>query len=107
MMISAIIVAAIIFSFLAYQYYMKNSTQVRNIAVEHIHNTTLVKVSDLTHLLRNKLDLVTVNLEILSSSPELIDHRIELGKIMLNAAQKTTPNVVDFYNWVDSNGTSI
>jgi hypothetical protein len=107
MMISAIIVAAIIFSFLTYQYYMKNSTQVQDIAMEHIQNTTLVKVYDLTYLLRNKLDLVAVNLETLSSSPDLIDHHVELGKIMLNAAQKTTANVVDFYNWVDSNGTSI
>jgi signal transduction histidine kinase len=106
-MISAIVVAAIIFSYLTYQYYMKNSAQVQNIALEHIQNTTVVKVSDLTHVLRNKLDLVTVNLEMLSSSPELIDQRVEVGKIMLNTAQKTTANVVDFYNWVDSNGTSI
>ena len=106
-MISAIVVAAIIFSALTYQYYMRNSTEVQNIAIEHIQNTTLVKVSDLTHLLRNKMDLITVNLDLLSSSPEFIDQRIEVGKIMLNAAQKTTANVVDFYNWVDSNGTSI
>ena len=86
---------------------MRNSTEVQNIAIEHIQNTTLVKVSDLTHLLRNKMDLITVNLDLLSSSPEFIDQRIEVGKIMLNAAQKTTANVVDFYNWVDSNGTSI
>ena len=106
-MISAIVAAAIIFSVLTYQYYMRNSTEVQNIAIEHIQNTTLVKVSDLTHLLRNKMDLITVNLDLLSSSPEFIDQRIEVGKIMLNAAQKTTANVVDFYNWVDSNGTSI
>jgi signal transduction histidine kinase len=75
--------------------------------VENIQSTTLVKVSDLTHILKNKLDLVTVNLEILSSSQELVDQRVELGKIMLNTAQKTTSNVVDFYSWVDRNGTSI
>ncbi|HVD07724.1 MAG TPA: histidine kinase dimerization/phospho-acceptor domain-containing protein, partial [Nitrososphaeraceae archaeon] len=106
-MISAIVAAAIIFSVLTYQYYMRNSTEVQNIAIEHIQNTTLVKVSDLTHLLRNKLDLITVNLDLLSSSPEFIDQRIGVGKIMLNASQRTTANVVDFYNWVDSNGTSI
>ena len=75
--------------------------------MEHIQSTTLVKVSDLTHILKNKLDLVTVNLEILSSSQELVDQRVELGKILLNTAQKTTSNVVDFYSWVDRNGTSI
>ena len=106
-MISAIVVAAIIFSFLTYQYYIKNSSQVQNIAVEQIRNTTQIKVSDLSDLLRNKLDLVNVNLQILSSSQELIDQRIEVGKLLLNAAQKTTANVVDFYNWVDRNGTII
>ena len=106
-MISAIVAAAVLFSILAYQYYMRNSSDVQNIAVEHIQSTTLVKVSDLTHILKNKLDLVTVNLEILSSSQELVDQRVELGKILLNTAQKTTSNVVDFYSWVDRNGTSI
>lgn len=106
-MISAIVVAAIIFSFLTYQYYIKNSSQVQNIAVGQIKNTTQIKVSDLSDLLRNKMDLVNVNLEILSSSQELIDQQLEVGKIMLNAAQKTTANVVDFYNWVDGNGTII
>jgi signal transduction histidine kinase len=106
-MISAIVVAAIIFSVLTYQYYMRNSNEVQNIARENIQNTTLVKVSDLSHLLRNKLDVVTSNLKILSSSPGLIDKRLELGKILLNVAQNTTQNIVDFYNWVDSNGTNI
>ncbi len=106
-MISAIVLAGIIFSFLTYQYYLKNSAEVQKIAVEHIQNSTLIKVSDLSHLLRNKLDLVTVNLQLLASSNELSEQNLELGKILVNSAQKTTANVVDFYNWVDSNGTSI
>ncbi|MGB5091209.1 MAG: hypothetical protein WBN72_09730, partial [Nitrososphaeraceae archaeon] len=84
-MISAIVVAAIIFSFMTYHYYMKSSSQVQNIAVEQIQNSTQIKVSDLSDLLRNKLDLVNVNLQILSSSQQLIDQRIEVGKILLNA----------------------
>ena len=106
-MISAIVLAGIIFSFLTYQYYLKNSSEVQKIAVEHIQNSTLIKVSDLSHLLRNKLDLVTVNLQLLASSNELSEQNLELGKLLVNSAQKTTANVVDFYNWVDSNGTSI
>ena len=106
-MISAIVAAAILFSILTYQYFIRNSSEVQHIAVEQIQSTTLVKVSDLTHILKNKLDLVTINLEILSSSQEIVDQRVELGKILLNTAQKTTSNVVDFYSWVDGNGTSI
>lgn len=106
-MISAIVAVGIIFSILTYQYYIRNSSEVQNIAVEHIQNTTLVKVSDLTQILKNKLDLVTVNLEMLSSSQEILDQRLESSKILLNSAQKTTTNFVDFYSWVDNNGTRI
>jgi len=106
-MISSIVLAGIIFSFLTYQYYSKNSSEIQKIAVEHIQNSTLIKVTDLSHLLRNKLDLVTVNLQLLASSNELSEQNLELGKILVNSAQKTTANVVDFYNWVDSNGSSI
>ena len=106
-MISLIVLAGIIFSFLTYQYYLKNSSEIQKIAVEHIQNSTLIKVTDLSHLLRNKLDLVTVNLQLLASSKELTEQNSELGKILVNSAQKTTANVVDFYNWVDSNGSSI
>ena len=106
-MISAIVAAGVIFSILTYQYYMRNSSDIQHIAVEHIQSTTLVKVSDLAQILKNKLDLVTINLEMLSSSRELIDQRLELGRILLNSAQKTTTNFVDFYSWVDSNGTRI
>ena len=106
-MISLIVLAGIIFSFFTYQYYLKNSSEIQKIAVEHIQNSTLIKVTDLSHLLRNKLDLVTVNLQLLASSKELSEQNLELGKILVNSAQKTTANVVDFYNWVDSNGSSI
>jgi len=106
-MISLIVLAGIIFSFLTYQYYLKNSSEIQKIAVEHIQNSTLIKVTDLSHLLRNKFDLVTVNLQLLASSKELSEQNLELGKILVNSAQKTTANVVDFYNWVDSNGSSI
>jgi signal transduction histidine kinase len=106
-MISAIVAVGILFSILTYQSYIRNSSEVQYIAVEHIQNTTLVKVSDLTQIIKNKLDLVTVNLEMLSSSREILEQRLELSKTLINSAQKTTTNFVDFYSWVDSNGTRI
>ena len=106
-MISAIVAVGVLFSILTYQSYIRNSSEVQYIAVEHIQNTTLVKVSDLTQIIRNKLDLVTVNLEMLSSSLEILEQRLELSKTLMNSAQKTTTNFVDFYSWVDSNGTRI
>ena len=106
-MTSAIVAVGILFSILTYQFYIRNYSDVQRIAVEHIQNTTVVKVSDLTQILKNKLDLVTVNLEMLSSSQEILQQRLELSKILMNSAQKTTTNFADFYSWIDSNGTRI
>ena len=106
LMISAIVAAAVLLSILAYQYYMRDSSELHHIAVEHIQNTTLVKVSDLSQMLKSKLDLVTMNLEMLSTSRDLVDQRLG-GKILLNSAQKTTADFVDFYSWVDRNGSRI
>ena len=106
-MISAIVALGIIFSIITYQSYIRNSSDVQHLAIKHIQNTTLVKVSDLTQILKNKLDLVSVNLEMLSSSQEILQQHLELSKILMNSAQKTTTNFVDFYSWIDSNGTRI
>jgi hypothetical protein len=78
-MISAIVAVGTLFSILTYQYYIRNSSQVQHIALEHIQNTTQVKVSDLVQILKNKLDLVTVNLEMLSSSQQILEQRLELA----------------------------
>ena len=107
LLISAIVALGIIFSILTYQSYIRNSSDVQHLAIKHIQNTTLVKVSDLTQILKNKLDLVSVNLEMLSSSQEILQQHLELSKILMNSAQKTTTNFVDFYSWIDSNGTRI
>ena len=107
LMVSGIVGLCILFSILTYQFYIRNSSDVQHNAIEHIKNTTLVKVLDLTQILKNNLDLVTVNLEMLSSSREILEQRLELSKVLMNTTQKTTTNFVDFYSWVDSNGTRI
>jgi len=106
-MVSGIVGLCILFSILTYQFYIRNSSDVQHNAIEHTKNTTLVKVLDLTQILKNNLDLVTVNLEMLSSSREILEQRLELSKVLMNTTQKTTTNFVDFYSWVDSNGTRI
>lgn len=107
LMVSGIVGLCILFSILTYQFYIRNSSDVQHNAIEHTKNTTLVKVLDLTQILKNNLDLVTVNLEMLSSSREILEQRLELSKVLMNTTQKTTTNFVDFYSWVDSNGTRI
>jgi hypothetical protein len=105
--LSVTILAAIIFSFLTYQSYVTNSNEIQDISEQNIRNTALAKAADLSHLTVNKLNSVIGSLELISSSPNMIEQDIEETKILLSKAQNSTEDVVDSYYWFDSNGTSI
>lgn len=105
--LSVTILAAIIFSFLTYQSYVTNSNEIQDISEQNIRNTALAKAADLSHLTVNKLNSVIGSLELISSSPNMIEQDIGEAKILLSKAQNSTQDVVDSYYWFDSNGTSI
>lgn len=86
---------------------MTNSNEIQNISEQNIRNTALAKAADLSHLTVNKLNSVIGSLELISSSPNIIEQDIEEAKILLSKAQNSTEDVVDSYYWFDSNGTSI
>ena len=67
----------------------------------------LAKAADLSHLTVNKLNSVIDSLELVSLSPNLIEHDLEESKILLSTAQNSTEDIVDSYYWFDSNGTNI
>jgi signal transduction histidine kinase len=105
--ISVTILAAILFSFLTYQSYVTNSNEIQGISEQNIRNTALAKASDLSHLTVNKLNSVIGSLELISSSPNMIEQDVEEAKIQLSKAQNSTEDIVDSYYWFDSNGTNI
>lgn len=86
---------------------MTNSNEIQDISEQNIRNTALVKASDLSHLTVNKLDSVIGSLELISSSPNMVEQNLEEAKILLSKAQNSTEDMVDSYNWFDSNGTII
>jgi signal transduction histidine kinase len=105
--ISVTILAAILFSFLTYQSYVTNSNEIQGISEKNIRNTALAKAADLSLLTVNKLTSVIGSLELVSSSPNLIEYDVEQSKILLSTAQNSTADIVDSYYWFDSNGTNI
>jgi signal transduction histidine kinase len=105
--ISVTILAAILFSFLTYQSYVTNSNEIQDISEKNIRNIALAKAADLSHLTVNKLNSVIGSLELVSSSPNLIEYDLEKSKILLSTAQDSTEDIVDSYYWFDNNGTNI
>ena len=86
---------------------MTNSNEIQDISEKNIRNIALAKAADLSHLTVNKLNSVIGSLELVSSSPNLIEYDLEKSKILLSTAQGSTEDIVDSYYWFDNNGTNI
>lgn len=86
---------------------MTNSNEIQDISEKNIRNIALAKAADLSHLTVNKLNSVIGSLELVSSSPNLIEYDLEKSKILLSTAQDSTEDIVDSYYWFDNNGTNI
>jgi signal transduction histidine kinase len=84
-----------------------NSNEIQDISEQNIRNTALAKAADLSHLTVDKLNIVIGSLELISSSPNMIEQDVGQAKILLSKAQNSTEDLVDSYYWFDSNGTSI
>ena len=86
---------------------MTNSNEIQGISEKNIRSIALAKAADLSHLTVNKLNSVIGSLELVSSSPNLIEYDLEKSKILLSTAQGSTEDIVDSYYWFDNNGTNI
>jgi signal transduction histidine kinase len=84
-----------------------NSNEIQDISEQNTRNIALAKAADLSHLTVNKLNIVIGSLELISSSPNMIEQDVGQAKILLSKAQNSTEDLVDSYYWFDSNGTSI
>ena len=102
-----IAVIAVILSILSYLYYVSASNQIVKLAAEDIRSNARIQVHDLSTSLENKLDSITNNLRILSSSPTVQSGEYNRARILINAAENSTSKLVDFYMWLDNFGKII
>jgi signal transduction histidine kinase/Tfp pilus assembly major pilin PilA len=103
-LLSIIAAVAVVLSILSYQYYVSASNQVIQLAAEDIRSNARIQVHDLSTSLANKLDSVTNNLRILSSSPTVQSNEYNRAIILINSAKNSTSQLVDFYMWLDRTG---
>lgn len=91
-------------SVFAYEYYISTSDKIISIAKDEIRSNSRIASYDLSYSLKNKLDNISGNLAILSASASVQNGETERVKVLLIAAQNSSSDLADFYNWADKDG---
>jgi len=98
------VVGAIAASTISYGYSLYSSTQIEELAVQEIRSNTDIQAHDLANSLSNKLDDITNTLKIISQSPSVLGGNVDSAKSMFNQADDSSPEIIDFYMWLDEAG---
>jgi signal transduction histidine kinase len=99
-----VIVVASSISVISYEYSLYTSTQIEELAIQDVRSNTDIQAHDLANSLSNKLGDITNTLQIISQSPSVIEGNVESAKSMFNQAADSSPEIIDFYMWLDGAG---
>ncbi len=103
-MFSLVVAIATPISVLSYQYSLSTSRQIEEISVGDIRSNADIQAHDIANSLSNKLaDSVNI-IEIIAGSPAIMQDDLERAKQLLDRAQESTAELVDFYMWLDRDG---
>jgi len=88
----------------AIYYYYTNVTRITaELTREEIRSNAETQAHDLSVALKNGIESVTTNLEILSNSPS-IQEQDDKSRALFLLAQDSTKDLTDFYMWLDKDG---
>jgi signal transduction histidine kinase len=99
-------VLAVSLSIYSYQHYNSTANKILEIATNDITSNARIQANDLSLILENGLDSIITNLQVLSSSPALRNYDND-SLSLLDAVQKSTNELPDFYMWLDKDGRLI
>lgn len=99
-------VLAVLLSIYSYQHYNSTANKILEIATKDITSNAKIQANDLSLVLENGLDSIITNLQVLSTSPALRNYDND-SLSLLDAVQKSTNELPDFYMWLDKDGKLI
>lgn len=99
-------VLAVLLSIYSYQHYNSTANKILEIATTDITSNAKIQANDLSLVLENGLDSIITNLQVLSTSPALRNYDND-SLSLLDAVQKSTNELPDFYMWLDKDGKLI
>jgi signal transduction histidine kinase len=104
MLVILVISLAASISAVSYQYSLYTSQQIEELAVQDIRSNSDIQVHDLANSFSNKMGDVVNTLQIISKTRLVLEGDVENAKPMFNQADDSSPEIIDFYMWLDSEG---
>jgi signal transduction histidine kinase len=89
---------------LSYQYSVSTSQRIEEISIANVRSNAEIQAHDIANSLSNKLADSVNSIEILAGSPAITLHDVDGARELLNTAQQSTAELVDFYMWLDQDG---
>ncbi|WP_458719222.1 cache domain-containing sensor histidine kinase [Candidatus Nitrosocosmicus sp. R] len=97
---------SLILSIILYLYLIESSKQIENISIDYVKLNSISTITYLKEIIQNKVQVVSSNLNILSSLV-LTKQQDLLAIPNFEAAQSTTDDLTEGYGWIDENGMGI
>ncbi|MPZ06597.1 MAG: hypothetical protein GEU26_09300 [Nitrososphaeraceae archaeon] len=102
-LLTVLVVCSVLLSLLSYYYSSSAAHQILELASEDIRSNAKIQAHDLRSMLSNALTSVSSNLDILSTSQEVIDPD-ENGNPLFNIVRTSSAGLSVEYLWLDQNG---
>jgi signal transduction histidine kinase len=99
-----IAVVATILSIFSYQYSTSLSSRIVDIASQEIRSNAIIGVHDLSQILENRLETMSLLLQTLADSPAVQNNEYQRAYVIINYRQNYTNALTDFYMWLDQDG---
>jgi signal transduction histidine kinase len=91
-------------SAISYKYSLYTSRQIEELAVQNIRSNSDIQVHDLANSFSNKIGDIVNTLQIISRTRSVLEGNLENARPMFNQADDSSPEIIDFYMWLDSEG---
>ncbi len=106
-LVAVITAIATILSLVSYQYYTYNANQILEIASDDVRSNAAIQSHDLSRIVEQEMDKVTVILKTLATAPAIHNGELQRGRDIINLRQETTSDITDAYFWLDNGGKLI
>ena len=95
---------ATILSLLSYRFSESTSEKIVEIASQEIRSNVQIQDHDLSQLLANRLQSITILVQSIADSPAVQNNDYQRATGIINHRQNYTSDLTDFYMWLDKDG---
>ncbi|MFL6420638.1 MAG: cache domain-containing protein [Nitrososphaeraceae archaeon] len=99
-----VVATGLLLSIFSYQYSSFTSNKIIDIASQEIRSNGKIEVHDLSQILANRIQSIGALLQTLAESTSIHNNEYNRADIIINARQRVTSDLTDFYMWLDKNG---